>query len=269
MSRKKELSADQKAECARAKALFEARKSSLKLTQAKLAEEANISPPAVAMYLNGQNPLNAKFAAVLARTLGVQVSEFSKRLESEINAYAVPLSDVLKKTDLSGLDAPGPEASMLGPISAWDDDTELDDDEVAIPLLKDVRVAAGTGRIAEDYDSGKKIRMGKYTLRNQGVQFDKAVCVTVHGNSMEPALPEGSTVGVNLGNTAVKDGKVYVIKHEGELRVKQLYRLPGGGLRFRSFNRAEHDDEDYSPQEMLDKHIEVVGKVFWSSVLWD
>lgn len=161
------------------------------------------------------------------------------------------------------------EASIVGPISAWDDDTPLDEDEVAIPLLKDVKVAAGSGHTADEFDSGKKIRMGKYTLRNQGVQFDKAVCVTVRGNSMEPALPEGSTVGVNLGATAVKDGKVYVIRQDGELRVKQLYRLPGDGMRLRSFNRAEHEDEDYSAQQLTEKDISVMGKVFWSSVLWD
>jgi len=259
MSKKKELSAEQKEECARAKAIFLARKRERGYTQQKLADELKISSPAVAMYLNGQNALNARFAAAFARAMGVHVSEFSTRLTKEIEEFATPLSQAITNTDLGG----------LTPIVPWGDDTELDDDEVAIPLLKDVRVAAGTGRIAEDYDSGKKIRMGKYTLRNQGVQFDKAVCVTVHGNSMEPALPEGSTVGVNLGNTTVKDGKVYVIKHDGELRVKQLYRLPGDGLRLRSFNRAEHDDEDYSVQDMIDKHISVVGKVFWSSVLWD
>ncbi|MEN1579163.1 hypothetical protein AAIH34_34745, partial [Pseudomonas aeruginosa] len=63
------------------------------------------------------------------------------------------------------------------------------DDEVAVPLLKHVEVAAGSGRSADEFKTSKKIRLGKYTLRNQGVQFDMAVCVTVRGNSMEPALP--------------------------------------------------------------------------------
>lgn len=163
----------------------------------------------------------------------------------------------------------GVEATLAGPISVWGDETPLDEDEVSIPLLKDVRVAAGSGYAVEEFDSGKRIRMGKHTLRNQGVQFDQAVCVTVRGNSMEPALPEGSTVGVNLAATSVKDGKVYVLRQDGELRVKQLYRLPGNGLRLRSFNRAEHDDEDYTSQQMIDKDISIMGKVFWSSVLWD
>lgn len=221
------------------------------LNQSELARALAVTPQSVQAWESGKNiPRSPKLRAI-ASVLGVSLG------------YLMGEEEFLPAPSLAA------EASMLGPISAWDDNTELDDDEVAIPLLKDVRVAAGTGRIAEDFDSGKKIRMGKVTLRNQGVQFDKAVCVTVHGNSMEPALPEGSTVGVNLGNTTVKDGKVYVIKHDGELRVKQLYRLPGDGLRLRSFNRVEHDDEDYTAQELIDKDISVVGKIFWSSVLWD
>jgi len=160
-------------------------------------------------------------------------------------------------------------ASILGYITPWDDSTPLNDDEVEIPLLKDVRVAAGSGEISEEFFTGKMIRLGKYTLKNRGVSPGDAVCVTVSGNSMEPALPDGSTVGMDRAQTAIKDGKVYVIKHDGELRVKQVYRRTGGGIRLRSFNQAEHPDEEYTTEQMSEKDIWVVGKVFWSSVLWD
>ncbi|MDU4058692.1 MAG: hypothetical protein E7H60_19310 [Pseudomonas oryzihabitans] len=47
--------------------------------------------------------------------------------------------------------------------------------------------------------------------------------------------------------------------------MKQVYRLLGGGIRLRSFNLAEHADEDYTPTEMADKNISILGKVFCSS----
>jgi transcriptional regulator with XRE-family HTH domain len=84
MSKKKELSPDFRAECDAAKALFISRKNGLGLTQAKLAEAAEISPAGVAMYLNGTNPLNAKFASVLSRMIGLPVEAFSSRLAKEI-----------------------------------------------------------------------------------------------------------------------------------------------------------------------------------------
>ena len=159
-------------------------------------------------------------------------------------------------------------ATFLGPIDAWDDNTPLDDDEVYVPFLKEVELAAGSGRTVVEQSNRQKLRFGKITLRRQGVQPSDAVCVTVSGNSMEPVLPGGSTVGVDQGSVNIIDGKMYAINHDGQLRVKTLYRLPGGGIRMRSFNRDEHPDEEYSAQDMIDKEIVILGKVFWSSVLW-
>lgn len=153
-------------------------------------------------------------------------------------------------------------------LSVWDDGTPLDDDEVYVPFLKEVELSAGQGVTAVEPSHRKKIRFGKATLRRQNVQPDEAVCVTVSGNSMEPVLPHGSTVGINTGATAVVDGKMYAINHGGQLRVKTLYRLPGGGIRMRSFNRDDHPDEEYSAEQMVVNEIRILGKVFWSSALW-
>lgn len=158
-------------------------------------------------------------------------------------------------------------AEYLGQFSVWDDDTPLDDDEVYVPFLKEVELSAGSGKTVVEPSHKQKLRFGKMTLRRQNVQPSEAVCVTVSGNSMEPVLPHGSTVGVDQGCTAVTDGKMYALNHGGQLRVKTLYRAPGGGIRMRSYNRDEHPDEEYSADEMLQKDIIVIGKVFWYSVL--
>ncbi len=159
-------------------------------------------------------------------------------------------------------------AALIGPIDAWDDDTPLDEDEVYVPFLKEVELSAGSGRTVVEQSHKHKLRFGRLTLRRQGVQPEDAVCVTVSGNSMEPVLPDKSTVGVDQGCTTITDGKMYAIDHDGQLRVKTLYRLPGGGIRMRSFNRDEHPDEEYTAQDMVEQNIHIKGKVFWSSVLW-
>lgn len=84
---------------------------------------------------------------------------------------------------------------------------------------------------------------------------------------MEPVLPDGSTVGVDKGKTSVKDGDMYVLRHGDHLRVKLLYRLPRGGIRLRSFNHDEHPDEEYPQAAMIEEEIEIIGRVFWYSVL--
>ena len=65
----------------------------------------------------------------------------------------------------------------------------------------------------------------------------------------------------------MRDGDLFAINHDGQLRVKVLYRLPRGGLRMRSFNRDEHPDEEYSAEDIRQENIEIIGRIFWYSVL--
>lgn len=161
-----------------------------------------------------------------------------------------------------------PDAVMEGPMDVWDDDTPLPDDEVLVPFLKEVELAAGSGRMSVEVNTRRRLRFGKYSLKNQGVDPANARCVTITGNSMEPVLRNGATVGVDVGNTRIVDGDLYAINHGGQLRVKQTYRLPGGGIRLRSFNRDEHPDEEYSLDDMTRHEIVVIGRVFWGAMFF-
>ncbi len=67
--------------------------------------------------------------------------------------------------------------------------------------------------------------------------------------------------------TRVVDGKIYALDHDGLLRIKFLYRLPGGGIRLRSFNRDEYEDESYTLDDVLEQRIVILGRVFWWSSL--
>ncbi|EPM0511510.1 MULTISPECIES: S24 family peptidase [Pseudomonas] len=144
-------------------------------------------------------------------------------------------------------------------IDQWADDTPLDDDEIELPFLKEVELSAGGGKTVVEVSGTRKLRFGKYTVRNLGVQPDQAVCVSISGNSMEPVLQNGGTVAVDRGKNKVADvvdGKMYALNHAGHVRVKQLYRLARGGLRLRSFNRDEHPDEEYTAEQLVDEEID-------------
>lgn len=160
----------------------------------------------------------------------------------------------------------GAMPGTLMPIETWDDDTPLGVDEVELPFYKEVEISAGKGSEVMLETGGRKLRFGLRTLKRKNIDPAMAACATVTGNSMEPVLPEGSTIGIDTAATAVKDGQMYAIDHEGQLRVKVLYRLPGGGLRLRSYNQDEHPDERYEP-DYVAQRIRIIGKVFWYSVL--
>ena len=100
-----------------------------------------------------------------------------------------------------------------------------------------------------------------------GVEPKNVVCITASGNSMEPVIPDGGLAGVDKGRTTVKDGDIFAIIQNNQLRIKILYRLPRGGLRMRSFNRDEHPDEEYPEDEIQTEGIMILGRVFWYSVL--
>nr|WP_314877293.1 helix-turn-helix transcriptional regulator [uncultured Pseudomonas sp.] len=222
------------------------------LNQSELARRLSVTPQAV-----------QKWESEVSVPRGKRLDDIASALSTTVAYLVTGDASMDRTTDVSRSNA-----TIIGPMDTWDDDTPLDDDEVYVPFLKEVELSAGSGRTVIEQSPQQKLRFGKLTLRRQGVQPEEAVCVTVSGNSMEPVLPDKSTVGVNQGCTAVTDGKMYAIDHDGQLRVKTLYRLPGGGIRMRSFNRDEHPDEEYTAQEMIDQNIHIKGKVFWSSVLW-
>lgn len=159
------------------------------------------------------------------------------------------------------------ELEFFGRMDAWDSNTPLDEDEVELPLFREVELAAGAGQTQVVENHGAKLRFAKSTLARAGVEQEQAACAFVRGNSMEPVMPDGTCVGVNTGDTAIRDGEIYAIDHDGMLRVKYLHRKPGGGIKIVSQNANEHATEEYSAQEVIDNDIRIIGRVFWWSVL--
>ncbi|MCK2149487.1 helix-turn-helix transcriptional regulator [Marinobacter alexandrii] len=158
------------------------------------------------------------------------------------------------------------EVEWLGRMDAWDAQTPLGKDEVELPLFREVELAAGGGRTQVIENHGPKLRFSRAALRDAGVDEANAGCAKIKGNSMERLIPDGTTIGVDKGSTNIKDGDIYAIDHEGMLRVKYLYRLPGGGLKLASENEAEHPPETYNAKQVQEM-IRVIGRVFWWSVL--
>lgn len=160
----------------------------------------------------------------------------------------------------------GDELEFFGHMDAWDSNTPLNEDEVELPLFREVELAAGSGATQVIENHGAKLRFAKSTLRRAGVPAESAACAFVRGNSMEPVMPDGTCVGVNTADKTIKDGEIYAIDHGGMLRVKYLHRRPGGGIKIVSQNASEHPVEEVTAEEMA-ANVRVIGRVFWWSVL--
>ncbi|WP_413774143.1 XRE family transcriptional regulator [Entomomonas sp. E2T0] len=240
-----------------------------KLSQKELADKIGITQPSLSELETGKSQ-STSYIASIARACGVDAFWLESGQDNMVNS-----STIVKTAEKQGryyhtnLEENTTDPQLLThpemlPIEAWDDNTPLEDDETEVPFLKEVELAAGSGKFAiTESHTRTKLRFGKSTLRNKGINPNKIVCVTVKGNSMEPVILDGATVGVDTENTAIVDGKIYAIAIDDELlRVKLLYRLANGQVRVRSFNREEYEDETYDL-----KDIKVLGRVFWYSVL--
>ncbi|MDO0900894.1 LexA family protein [Enterobacter hormaechei] len=85
MEKKKDITPTQAEDAKRLKAIYEAKKKVLGVTQQSIADELDITQGAVGHYLNGRNPLNLPVASVFARLLKVSVEEFSPTLAKELS----------------------------------------------------------------------------------------------------------------------------------------------------------------------------------------
>lgn len=188
----------------------------------------------------------------------LQSGQYDKYLNPESDDQIADLKRAKRNSD---------ELEFFGHMDAWDSNTPLDEDEVELPLFREVELAAGAGQTQVIENHGAKLRFAKSTLSRAGVVEENAACAFVRGNSMEPVMPDGTCVGVNTGDTTIRDGEIYAIDHDGMLRVKYLHRRPGGGIKIVSQNAAEHATEEYSAQDVIDNNIRIIGRVFWWSVL--
>lgn len=254
MTKKKDLSPDLKAECEAAKKLFMQKKNALGLTQAKVAEAADISPAGVAMYLNGTNPLNAKFAAVLSRLLEEPVERFSPRLASEIaqmrgaptngqaasTGAAEKVLEMLRKHGGKSLDAAAQdkiakavadslaEPSIPTPASEhMPSAVATCPGDISIPQY-DIRAAMGHGQIPAEYNEViRNVVISEELLRDKGVTYTTAqalAIITGWGQSMEGTISDKDPVIVDRGVNEYAGEGVYVLTWHGDLLIKRLQR---------------------------------------------
>ncbi|PIT52336.1 hypothetical protein BHC44_08900 [Snodgrassella alvi] len=246
--KKRPLTSEELLEAKKLNEIYKAKKKELNLNQLKVGDLMNISQGAVNHYLNGINALNYESASQFAKILQVPVSDFSPRLAKKIQT--------LVPRDFAS------NVGAKGNYLLWDDDNPLPEDEyVLVNYYKDVRLAAGDGSYdCTDYNDFK-IAFPRNALRKCGVSPNKAVCMTIKGDSMEPVLPDGAIVGVNLDGKRIINNEIYVFRHSGSLHVKQLSWNDDNTINIHSFNSSRKDETAYLEE------MEIIGQVFTWSVI--
>lgn len=212
----------------------------LGLTQLHIAQKLNVSKAAVSKWEKGDNI--PKEIDRLATLLKVNLN-WLRTGKGDIQSQGVPISDI----------------KPIG-VDEWDDNTPITSDEIEVPFFKSIELAAGVGSIIEPDYNGYKLRFAKRFFSRKGVQKEYVVCFPARGNSMEPIIPDGATVAVDITKKQIVDGGIYAICQDGLCRLKRLYLIPNHKLRINSVNSEEY------PDEIADiKDVEIIGRVFHCS----
>lgn len=218
--KKKPLTSEQIADAQRLKALYEAKKKPLGLSQETIADELNIGQSAVASMLNGVNALNTSNAAAFAKILQVPVSEFSPSIAEEIAIMA----QSLKSDDFEYAGKP-----RIGTVPV------VGEAILGVDGMIDmVEIRAGWLQI---YSADKDA----YGLK-------------VKGDSMHPRIQSGEFVVIEP-NTHVHSGdEVFVRTLDGHNMIKVMTKTRDGSYQFSSINN-EHKPITLDPSEVEKMHF--------------
>ena len=124
---------------------------------------------------------------------------------------------------------PMPAAARVSAAPARDDEGDATDalpprlaeDFALIPRFR-VNLSAGPGLVPAEEDGGDHLAFSRAWLRRTGIDPRRAGLVRVQGDSMQPAIPDGALVLVDMGATAVRAEGVFAFSRDGDAFVKRI-----------------------------------------------
>lgn len=205
------------------------------MTQAQLARACGVKPPSVNGWLNGKAKY-LKGQNLLAAAKALNVSQ-----------------DWLATGD--GIMGPYEEAPAAIP--------NLPSNEFVQVAILNTRQSVLDDRF-EEHLYEEKMVFRKADLTALRVQSQDARVLVVSDNSMAPTLPQGSTVLINTGDTALQDTMVYAIFYDGQMFFRRLVLdfsdVPGKRI---WMMRCDHPDRLHYPDRRLPPDAAVLGRAVW------
>ena len=125
--------------------------------------------------------------------------------------------------------------------------------------VTEVDTSAGAGAVVQDETVIGYMKFPYEWMRSRGLQALLCRIIRVTGESMEPTLPNGSAVLVNLRSKHRQDGKVFVIRIGDDLVVKRIVLDPEAGWLLVSDN----PDKRTWVTRPWPQDAEIVGEIKW------
>lgn len=153
-----------------------------------------------------------------------------------------------------------PSSSSGRHVAASASIIEIEGDTYARLPLYDIRAQAGRGSLAYDGEPiGWRVFDLNWIKTVSRAPIEQLKVVEVSGDSMEPTLYKGDHVLVDLGNRAIAQHGLFVLRLDESLMVKRVQKLFASGT-----VRIISDNPKYDAEEISeDGRLDVIGRVVW------
>lgn len=213
------------------------------MNQTSLSKATGVGQTTIHRILSGdsKDPQH-KSIAPLAAYFGISTDQLRGAQPLDIDSMPLRREDILRRSV--------PDLFASG------------DEFVELPFISRIGLAGDLRRESVELTGEvRKITQGE--LSRCGVERAHAAFFRIQGDTMAPVFIDGSIAGINMAATDVVDGKVYAVQINGEIWIKRVYRIPGGGIRLSSYD-LDVEDMRFSLEAMRAQQIAVVGRVFYN-----
>jgi transcriptional regulator with XRE-family HTH domain len=201
--------------------------------RAKAAEVAGVADNTLDNYRHGKKDPKLRTLELMADRAGVSASYLGGEwlLDGETIRIEFMQAAVLRD-----------HASALTPPGLMDNA-----DQLYLHGYDEVTPAAAAIRTLEEY------------WKRLGLHPDTVTTLVAEGDSMIPTIADQAPVFIDTDDRDLADGGIYAIKVEGNLVIRRVQRLVGGGLQLLADNSAAYPSQTVDNQALA--NLKVVGRV--------
>lgn len=124
----------------------------------------------------------------------------------------------------------------------------------------DINVSTGHGTLPEDIQVKRRLAFRYKWLNFRTLNPASLVVVFAKGDSMEPTIHNSNSLLVNIEDTHLTDGSIFVLRFGDELYAKRLQKRFDGSVELISDNK-EYKDQLVDKKDI--NELKIIGKVVW------
>ena len=200
------------------------------------------------MIETNKSGTSLKSAISIATALGVSLDYLAGWIDDPRPAWELLVQLNAKKAALHDIE----EGHAVEP-------TPTDEEETVHIGIREIESSTGAEASVDNDGVRTMLQFSVRWLKERGLRPSSCRIIRVRGESMEPTLPDGAIILVDLATEHPKSGRIFVIRTGDGLTVKRLAKNTRVGWLLES----DHPQRSLWPTQPWPEDAEIVGEVRW------